>query len=102
MAAVTTLFSNANPARATTLTAYVQVLRLIGPEIAATVMATWIRQREQLHSYLIGLHVTDGTMHPGEAPGLGVDIDEVLAPTFPYDPAYLPTARKTDGTVHSW
>jgi DHA2 family multidrug resistance protein len=63
LAAVTTLFSNANPARATTLTAYVQVLRLIGPEIAATVMATWIRQREQLHSYLIGLHVTDGTMH---------------------------------------
>jgi DHA2 family multidrug resistance protein len=63
LAAVTTLFSNANPARATTLTAYVQVLRLMGPEIAATVMATWIRQREQLHSYLIGLHVTDGSLH---------------------------------------
>ncbi|PZM15496.1 MFS transporter [Rhizobium tubonense] len=62
LAAVTTLFSNANPARATTLTAYVQVLRLIGPEIAATVMSTCIRQREQLHSYLIGLHVTDGTL----------------------------------------
>ena len=44
----------------------------------------------------------DGTMHPGEAPGLGVDIDEVLAQTFPYEPAYLPTARKSDGTVHSW
>jgi DHA2 family multidrug resistance protein len=63
LAAVTTLFSNANPARATTLTAYVQVLRLIGPEVAATVMATWIRQREQLHSYLVGLHVTDGSLH---------------------------------------
>ncbi len=43
-----------------------------------------------------------GALHPGEAPGLGVDIDEALAATFPYDPAYLPTARKLDGTVHSW
>jgi DHA2 family multidrug resistance protein len=63
LAAVTTIFTNANPARATTITAYVQVMRLICPEIAATVMATWIRQREQLHSYLIGLHLTDATLH---------------------------------------
>src|SRR5512137_2052972 len=26
----------------------------------------------------------DGTMHPGEAPGLGVDIDEALAERYPY------------------
>ena len=45
---------------------------------------------------------TAGALHPGEAPGLGVDIDETLAAKFPYDPAYLPTARKLDGTVHSW
>jgi mannonate dehydratase len=43
-----------------------------------------------------------GALHPGEAPGLGVDIDETLAAKFPYDPAYLPTARRLDGTVHSW
>jgi len=43
-----------------------------------------------------------GALHPGEAPGLGVDIDEALAAKHPYDPAYLPTARKLDGTVHSW
>ena len=43
-----------------------------------------------------------GAMHPGEAPGLGVDIDEALAATHPYDPAYLPVNRKLDGTVHSW
>ena len=43
-----------------------------------------------------------GAMHPGDAPGLGVDIDEVLAATYPYDPAYLPVNRKLDGTVHSW
>ena len=43
-----------------------------------------------------------GAMHPGDAPGLGVDIDEALAATHPYDPAYLPVNRKLDGTVHSW
>jgi mannonate dehydratase len=44
----------------------------------------------------------DGALHPGNSPGLGVDIDEVLAAQYPYDRAYLPVARKTDGTVHSW
>jgi mannonate dehydratase len=44
----------------------------------------------------------DGTMHPGEAPGLGVDIDEVAAAACPYRRAYLPTARLEDGTVHDW
>jgi mannonate dehydratase len=43
-----------------------------------------------------------GMMHPGHAPGLGVDLDETLAASFPYEPAYLPTARLLDGTVHSW
>jgi len=43
-----------------------------------------------------------GAMHPGDAPGLGVDIDEKLAATYPYDPAYLPVNRLLDGTVHSW
>ena len=50
------------------------------------------------HAYRFG----DGALHPGEAPGLGVDIDEALAAKHPYDPAYLPTARRLDGTVHSW
>jgi mannonate dehydratase len=44
----------------------------------------------------------DGVMHPGEAPGLGVDIDEALAATFPYQRAYLPVARLLDGTMHDW
>jgi mannonate dehydratase len=43
-----------------------------------------------------------GLMHPGEAPGLGVDIDEPLAAKYPYAPAYLPVNRKLDGTMHSW
>jgi len=44
----------------------------------------------------------DGAMHPGDAPGLGIDIDEALAARYPYEPAYLPVNRKLDGTVHSW
>ena len=43
-----------------------------------------------------------GAMHPGDAAGLGVDIDETVAAGYPYDPAYLPVNRKLDGTVHSW
>jgi mannonate dehydratase len=44
----------------------------------------------------------DGMMHPGEAPGLGVDIDEDAAAACPYRRAYLPVARLEDGTVHDW
>ena len=44
----------------------------------------------------------DGMMHPGDAPGLGVDINEELAAVYPYQRAYLPVNRKLDGTMHSW
>jgi mannonate dehydratase len=44
----------------------------------------------------------DGLMHPGDVPGLGVDIDEDLAAKYPYERAYLPINRREDGTLHSW
>jgi mannonate dehydratase len=44
----------------------------------------------------------DGLMHPGTAPGLGVEFDEEAAAAFPYDPKYLPVNRRLDGTVHDW
>ena len=43
-----------------------------------------------------------GYMHPGDAPGLGVDINESLAEKYPYQRAYLPIARKFDGTLTDW
>ena len=43
-----------------------------------------------------------GMMHPGEAPGLGVDIDEALAEAYPYRRAFLPVNRLEDGTMHDW
>lgn len=44
----------------------------------------------------------DGTMHPGDAPGLGVDIDEERAARHPYKRAYLPVNRLADGTMFNW
>jgi mannonate dehydratase len=44
----------------------------------------------------------DGYLHPGEAPGLGVEIDEALAAKYPYKRAYLPVNRLEDGTMTNW
>jgi mannonate dehydratase len=44
----------------------------------------------------------DGYLHPGEQPGLGVDINEGLAANYPYRRAYLPVNRLEDGTMHDW
>jgi mannonate dehydratase len=44
----------------------------------------------------------EGYMHPGEAPGHGVGFNEELAVKFPYQRAYLPIARKLDGTLTDW
>jgi mannonate dehydratase len=44
----------------------------------------------------------DGYLHPGDAPGHGVDLDEALAAKYPYKPASLPIARLEDGTMWNW
>jgi len=43
-----------------------------------------------------------GSLHPGNEPGLGVDIDEALAARYPYQRAYLPVNRLEDGTMTNW
>ncbi len=50
------------------------------------------------HAYTIA----DGMMHPGDAPGLGVDIDEELAAGYEYKRAFLPVNRLEDGTLYNW
>ena len=51
------------------------------------------------HAYIFA----DGFMHPGEAPGHGVEIDEALAARHPYRRAYLPVNRlQHDGTLWNW
>jgi mannonate dehydratase len=44
----------------------------------------------------------NGFLHPGNKPGLGVDIDEQLAAKYPYQRAYLPINRLEDGTMTNW
>ncbi|MFL6759963.1 D-mannonate dehydratase ManD [Sphingomonas sp.] len=44
----------------------------------------------------------DGYLHPGEEPGIGVDIDEAAAAKYPYRRAYLPVNRLEDGTMFNW
>jgi mannonate dehydratase len=44
----------------------------------------------------------DGMLHPGDAPGLGVELNTDEAGKYPYVQAYLPYNRLADGTVHDW
>jgi mannonate dehydratase len=50
------------------------------------------------HAY----HFDDGYLHPGAAPGHGVDIDETLAARYPYRASALPVNRLEDGTMWNW
>jgi MFS transporter, DHA2 family, multidrug resistance protein len=55
------LLSNSDPTRATALAAYIQIARLGGAEIGIALLGTWLRVREQIHSYYLGLHVESGS-----------------------------------------
>jgi mannonate dehydratase len=57
---------------------------------------------ETMEVFRCGVSFADGMLNPSEEPGLGVDYDETLAARFPYDPKYLPVARRLDGSVHDW
>ena len=45
---------------------------------------------------------SDGLLHPGDKPGLGVELNVDEAGKYPYAQAYLPFNRLADGTVHDW
>ena len=48
------------------------------------------------------VHFEDGMLDTAEVPGLGVEYDEKAAERFPYEPRYLPVARRLDGSIHDW
>ena len=58
---IITLLSNADFTRATALAAYIQIVRLGGAEIGISLMGTWLRVREQIHSNYLGQHVENGS-----------------------------------------
>ncbi|GAB3578729.1 D-galactonate dehydratase family protein [Amycolatopsis endophytica] len=57
---------------------------------------------ETLEVFRGGVSFANGMLHPSEEPGLGVEYDEKAAEKFPYEPRYLPVARRLDGSVHDW
>ncbi|WOH81790.1 MFS transporter [Bradyrhizobium sp. BEA-2-5] len=54
--------SNSDPSRATAFAAYIQIMRLGGAEIGVALMGTWLRVREQVHSFYLGQHVQNGNI----------------------------------------
>ena len=56
-AVVTLAVQSITPADALTIGALLQMGRLFGGEIGTAFMQTFVREREQTHSYLIGLHI---------------------------------------------
>ena len=57
---------------------------------------------ETMEVFRSGVRFADGMLMPAEVPGLGVEYDEKAAERFPYDPRYLPVARRLDGSIHDW
>jgi mannonate dehydratase len=49
-----------------------------------------------------GYYFEDGYLHVTDTPGLGVDFNEGLASKHPYQKAYLPVNRLSDGTLFHW
>ncbi|ACM28787.1 MULTISPECIES: MFS transporter [Rhizobium] len=52
--------ANSNPAKSTSFAAYIQVIRLLGTEMALTLMTTFLRKQEQIHSFLLTMDVPTG------------------------------------------
>ncbi|MFF1678519.1 D-mannonate dehydratase ManD [Streptomyces sp. NPDC058256] len=58
---------------------------------------------ETLEVFRTSYRFENGLLHPGDQPGLGVEMDLEAAAAHPYQGAYLPVNRLVlDGTVHDW
>lgn len=49
-----------------------------------------------------GPEFKDGYMNVSDRPGVGCDVNEEAARKYPYRRAYLPTARRKDGSLQDW
>lgn len=86
--------SNSDPSRATSFAAYIQIMRLGGAEIGVALMGTWLRVREQIHSFFLGQNLTVGDVNV-------VRILKQLADHFAADGAGSAQARAV-GTLASF
>lgn len=57
---------------------------------------------ETLEVFRTSYTFEEGLLHPGDAPGLGVEYDDEAGAAHEYSPAYLPVNRLLDGTMHDW
>src|SRR4029077_13426027 len=58
---------------------------------------------ETLTVFQTSYRFEDGLLHPGDRPGIGVDVDVGGGAAVPYRAAYLPVSRLAlDGTIHDW
>jgi DHA2 family multidrug resistance protein len=69
-ALLTLIIRSINPADALAIGCLLQISRLFGGEIGTSFMQTFVRIREQIHSNLVGLHVSDTS---------GLTIDRISA-----------------------
>jgi DHA2 family multidrug resistance protein len=60
-ALITFAVANITPAQAAAIATTIQIARLFGNEVGSAVIQTFIRVREQVYSYLIGLHLVTGS-----------------------------------------
>jgi DHA2 family multidrug resistance protein len=60
-AIVVVVISHGDPKMAIATGAYIQVVRLLGVEMAQALMTTFLRKSEQIHSFLTGLNVERGS-----------------------------------------
>ena len=59
-------------------------------------------QEQVSEVFQIHYHYENGYLHLQDLPGLGVDLNEKAASKYPYQRAFLPVNRKTDGTLFHW
>ncbi len=61
----------------------------------------WVDFPPELYEVISGTcYLENGMAYPPEKPGLGVDLNEEEAKKYPYQQAYMPTHRRSDGTIH--
>lgn len=60
-ALITFSVANITPAQAPAIAATIQTARLFGNEVGSAFIQTFVRVREQVYSYLIGLHLVTGS-----------------------------------------
>ncbi|MDE2125536.1 MAG: D-galactonate dehydratase family protein [Armatimonadetes bacterium] len=73
----------------------------VGISISNFGVQEWTRYPDALHEVVSGVcQMERGNLHPNEAPGFGIEIDEEKAGQHPYQRSFMPIVRRADGSMH--